>query len=119
MTTYTVQRADQAYAVAVPERAWETVHVTDSARGAALRLLKLRRWYVHDQGRGWSGHARIVGDDGLVYDLSQERLDENRMPARYRSRPLAELPWLENDGLPPIAEYVGLMSQAERKGARC
>ena len=101
MTRYYVQRVDRPYAHGPAESDWETVHTTDSARGAALRLRELRRWYTSDHGMSYSGHARIVGDDGFVYEPNQERHDQSGMPRQLR-RPMTDLPWLEPE---PYSQY--------------
>jgi hypothetical protein len=70
--TYLVQHVSRPYAVAVPESAWEDRLRTSSARAAYIRYNQLCRWY-NPIPTSWSGHVRIVGSDGLLYEPYTDR----------------------------------------------
>ena len=67
---YHIQTVSRAYADGVPEGEWRTVHRTTSELGAIRRYVRECRWYYHKN--SWSGHVRIVGDDGMLYETDSD-----------------------------------------------
>ena len=70
---YYVQAVSGAYGITgPPESEWETSLVTESARAACIRYRELWRFY-HPGQNCWSGHVRILGTDGLLYEYNGGR----------------------------------------------
>ena len=85
MTTYHVQSVSRPYADAVPEDAWTTKLRTRDKTRAIRMYRKLRGWYNPTRSN-WSGHVRIVGDDGLEYE---EYFDDSGSSAATRAHLIA------------------------------
>ncbi len=69
MTTYRVQSLSSAYGGSVPWDKAGTDYLGKSERNAITKYNRLYKWY-HPEQSGWSGHVRIVGDDGWLYQPS-------------------------------------------------
>jgi len=69
---YYVQTVSRPYATGVPEEDWQTRMVTSSARAAYIRYCHYARLYNLGS-QSWSGHVRIVGSDGLLYEPYEAR----------------------------------------------
>jgi len=71
--TYHVQIVPSAFSGPIPEKLWKTVS-TCKGQFSALREATVHRdWYSPPGSGSWSGHVRIIDDNGLVYDRNEER----------------------------------------------
>jgi len=73
--TYHVQIVTSAFSGPIPERLWETVSSWHGQFSALSAAKSQEDWYSPPGSGSWSGHVRIIDENGSVYVRNYLRCD--------------------------------------------
>ena len=71
--TYQIQVVTSPFSGPIPERLWETVSSCTGEFSALREAISKSDWYAPSGSGSWSGHVRIMDENGTIYTRNVDR----------------------------------------------